>query len=225
MRRMPYPPGTAPARRTRAWLDAIRDRVAPRPGLRIDPTRCALLVIDMQRYFADPRGRCYLPATDDAVPGIRTLLDAWRRRAGTVIFTQHAHAGAHDLGMLAKFFTDHIRVGEPEAEIVAALAPAAGEPVLRKTTYDAFHGTPLEAILIERRCTQVLVTGVLTHICCETTARSAFCRGFEVYVAADATASSCEERQLGSLLAMADCVAVVMSVAEILEPCVAHRSS
>lgn len=199
--------------------------MTPRPGLRIDPTRCALLIIDMQRYFADPRGRCYLPATEDAILGIRALLEAWRGRDGTVIFTQHAHAGGQDLGMLAKFYTDHIHAGEPDAEIIAPLTPVSGETVLRKTTYDAFHGTPLEAILIERRCTQVLVTGVLTHICCETTARTAFCRGFEVYVAADAMASSCEERQLGSLLAMADCVAIVMSVAEILERCTTHRSS
>lgn len=225
MRRKPYPPGIDGAQRTRAWLAAIRERVTPRPDLRLDPARCAMLVIDVQRYFADPRGRCYLPSAEEAVPGIRALLEAWRRSAGTVVFTQHAHEGAHDLGMLGKFFTDHIRAGEPEAEILASLAPAAGEPVLRKTTYDAFQGTPLEAILAERGCTQVLVTGVLTHICCETTARSAFCRGFEVYVVADATASSCEERHLGSLLALADCVAVVMSVAEILERCAARRSS
>ena len=195
------------------------------PTLRIDPPRCALLVIDVQRYFADPRGRCYLPATEEAIPGMRTLLDAWRGIGGTVVFTQHAHEGERDLGTLAKFFTDHIRVGDPDAEIIPTLAPAPGEPVLRKTTYDAFLGTPLASILAERGCTQVLVTGVLTHICCETTARSAFCRGFEVYVAADATASSSEERHLGSLFSMADCVAVVMSVAEILERCAPRRSS
>jgi nicotinamidase-related amidase len=224
MRRKPYPPGSDRASRTRGWLEEIQDAVAPRPGLRIDPPRCALLVIDMQRYFADPRGRCYLPATDDAIPGIRALLDAWRGIGGAVVFTQHAHEGRHDLGMLGKFFSDHIRAGEPDAEIIRALAPAPGEPVLRKTTYDAFRETPLESILAEHGCTQVLVTGVLTHICCETTARSAFCRGFEVYVAADATASNSEERHIGSLLAMADCVAIVMSVEEIRERCGPRRS-
>ena len=66
---------------------------------------------------------------------------------------------------------------------------------------------------------QVVVTGVLTHMCCETTARSAFCRGFEVYVGADATASSSEERHLQSLLAMADSVAVILGSEEILERC------
>jgi isochorismate hydrolase len=56
-------------------------------------------------------------------------------------------------------------------------------------------------------------------MCCETTARSAFCRGFEVYVGADATASSSEERHLQSLLAMADSVAVILGSGEILDRC------
>ncbi len=95
----------------------------------------------------------------------------------------------------------------------------ADEFVLRKTTYDAFLGTDLEAILRSRKIDQVLVTGVLTHMCCETTARSAFCRGFQVHVAADATAASNEERHIGSLLAMADSVAIVESTGEILKQC------
>ena len=48
--------------RTDAWLAAVRAQTAPRPHLRLDVDRCALLVIDMLRYFAEPGGRCYLPA-------------------------------------------------------------------------------------------------------------------------------------------------------------------
>jgi nicotinamidase-related amidase len=206
-------------RRTAAWLAAVRAATAPRPHLRIDPTRCALLVIDMLRYFADPRGRCFLPASRAASGRIALLLEAWRRRGALVVFTRHAHEGEHDLGMLGRFFSDHIRMGQPEAEIVAPLAPRDDEPVVRKTTYDAFLDTPLAGILSARRVEQLLITGVLTQMCCETTARSAFCRGYEVYVAADGTASSSEERHAHSLVSMADCVAVVMSTREILDRC------
>jgi isochorismate hydrolase len=80
-------------------------------------------------------------------------------------------------------------------------------------------GTGLQELLHERRMEQVLVTGVLTHMCCETTARSAFCRGFEVYVAADGTATSSEDRHVCSLMSMADSVALIMSVAEVLDGC------
>jgi isochorismate hydrolase len=136
-----------------------------------------------------------------------------------VVFTRHGHEGPHDLGVMGKFWGDYIRADEPDAEILSQLSPNAGEPVIRKTTYDAFVGTDLAQILEDRGIEQVLVTGVLTHMCCETTARSAFCRGFEVYVVADGTASSSEERHCASLMAMADSVAVVMSADEVLERC------
>jgi nicotinamidase-related amidase len=207
------------ADRCAEWLFSVRSSVPSRPHLSIDTARCCLLVIDMLHYFAHPAGRCYLPATQAIVPRIKALLDVWRRLEALVVFTQHCHDGEHDLGMLGRFFSDYIRAGTIDAEFLDALAPHEGEAVIRKTTYDGFMGTSLDEILHDKRIDQILVTGVLTHMCCETTARSAFCRGFEVYVAADATASSSEERHLCSLGSMADSVAVIMSVEEILERC------
>jgi len=63
---------------------------------------------------------------------------------------------------------------------------------------------------------------VLTHMCVETTARSAFCRGFEAYVPVDAVASTNEDRHLSSLLNMADSVAVMLDTKEVLEACAAN---
>lgn len=172
--------------------------------------------MDMNVYFATPAGRSYLPMTEQIIPNLNLLIDYWRTVGAAVIFTRHGHEGEHDLGMLGRFFSDYIRVDEPESEIIPELSPHDHETVIQKKTYDAFLGTLLNSILEEKEIDQVLVTGVLTHMCCETTARSAFCRGFEVYVAVDAMASSSEERHLGSLLSMADSVAVMMSTAEIL---------
>jgi nicotinamidase-related amidase len=201
------------------WLDTLRLEAAPRPQLVLSPTRCAMLIIDMNNYFADPGGRCFLPAAATVAPRIRELLDAWRGAGGQVVFTRHGHEHPGDLGMLGRFFSDHIDARGEEAEIIEALAPGDDEPVLGKTTYDAFLGTPLEPILRDRGIDQVLITGVLTHMCCETTARSAFCRGFEVYVPVDATASSSLELHLGSLRSMADAVAVLVGVDEVLALC------
>ena len=219
MRTAGYVTASSLAGRTRVWLEEIRSSVPPRPGLALDPDRCALLVIDMNRYFAHPRGRCYLPATAAIAPRIEALLAAWRARGGTVVFTRHGHEGPHDLGMMGKFWDDYIRAGEAEAELLPQFSPAEDEALIRKTTYDAFAGTALGQLLDGHQVEQVLVTGVLTHMCCETTARSAFCRGFEVYVAADGSATSSEERHLNSLLSMADSVAVILSVDEVLERC------
>jgi bifunctional isochorismate lyase/aryl carrier protein len=211
------------ARSCREWLKRVRSNVAPRPGLQIDPSRCALLVIDMVRYFAEPTGRCFLPAAAAVTPRIARLVSAWHSFGGAVVFTRHGHEGPQDLGMLGRFFDDYIRAGEPESELIDALAPGRGDRVLRKTTYDAFLGTALAEHLEQAGASQVLVTGVLTHMCCETTARAAFCRGFEVYLAADAAASSSEERHVASLEALADAVAIVLSTEEILERCAASR--
>lgn len=206
-----------------AWLAKIRAAVPPRPKLQLDPRRCALLVVDALRYFVSPEGRCFLPAAPAAVSNIALLLDAWHGDGGPVVFTRHCHAGPQDLGMLGRFFSDHIRCGEPDSELSPKLVPGPADLVLRKTTYDAFLGTGLEELLNERQVRQVLVTGVLTHMCCETTARAAFCRGFEVYFAPDATASSTEALHLGALLGLADSVAVMMSTPEILKLCKSSR--
>ena len=210
--------------KTAEWLGRVRESAAPRPHLVLDPAKAALLVVDMLVYFADPAGRCFLPAALPAAARIRAILDAWRGRGGPVVFTRHGHEGVGDLGMLGRFFSDYIKDGEPDAAIIGSLAPAPGEAVFRKTTYDAFLGTPLEPTLRDRGVEQVVVTGVLTHMCVETTARAAFCRGFEVYVPVDAAASSSEERHVGSLLAMADAVAIATSAKEVIARCASRIS-
>jgi bifunctional isochorismate lyase/aryl carrier protein len=205
--------------RAEAWLERIRAGVAPRPNLVFKPGKAALLVVDMLHYFAHPDGRTYLPATAPIIPRIAAIIAAFRKNNGTIIYTRHCHHGEHDLGMLGKFFSDYIRAGEKDAEIVSELAPAPGEMVIPKTTYDGFLGTGLQFELKENDIDQVLITGVLTHMCCETTARSAFCRGFEVFMPVDATASNTEERHIGSLMGLADSVAIMLSTKEVLWHC------
>ncbi len=211
--------GEEPDAKTAFWLSEIRSKVAPRPHLVLNPSCAALLVIDMQRYFAHPNGRCFLPSTRAVVPRIRMLLDVWRERGGLTVFTRHGHSGQGDLGMLGRFFSDFIKDGEDEASIVDALLPMQGEIVISKTTYDAFLHTSLESYLRDRQIRQVVITGVLTHMCVETTARSAFCRGFEVYIPADGTATGREELHFHSLLAAADAVAMITSVDEVMQLC------
>jgi isochorismate hydrolase len=206
------------------WLQAVKAATAPRPQFVLEPDDCALLVIDMLRYFADPAERCYLPITAAITPAIVSLLTAWRSRGGTVIYTRHCHSGPEDLGLMGKFYSDYIRAGRPEAEIITALAPQKSELIVSKQTYDAFIGTALEAELTKRSIKQVLITGILTHMCCESTARSAFCRGFEVYLPVDALASNREARHVEALIAMADCIASVTHTREVLEKCAMNKS-
>lgn len=140
--------------------------------------------------------------------------------------------------MLGRFYDELIHCDDEDSQLIGDLIDgiphsnegtgghlAPRERVVRKTTYDAFFDTALEAFLRDNEVEQVLIVGVLTHLCCETTARSAFVRGFEVYVAADATATSSESLHLGSLMALADGFGVVMSTEEVLQVCETSRSS
>jgi len=197
------------------WLDLIRTYTRPHPDLILKHDRCALVIVDMLRYFASPEGRVYLPSTKAIIPEISRLLEYWRRIGGVVVFTRHCHDGASDLGMLGKFFSDYIRCGKEESEIIPELAPAHGERIFRKNTYDAFYNTDLDKYLKSRSVEQVLITGVLTQMCCETTARSAFVRGYEVYVPADALTTSSEQLHIGSLINLASGFAVITDSADV----------
>lgn len=202
--------------RASEWLALLGDCARPRPHLSVETSRCALLVIDMLRYFAHPGGRAYIPSSEAVLPGLGRLLQLWRGSGGTVVFTRHCHTGPEDLGMLGKFFEDYIRCGESDSEIIEELEPMPAERVLLKNTYDGFHGTGLDEYLLELGLDQVLITGVLTQMCCETTARSAFVRGFEVFVPVDALTTTTEELHLCSLRSMASCCAVITSTEELL---------
>ena len=65
--------------------------------------------------------------------------------------------------------------------------------VIKKTQYDGFYQTPLEDILREKGISQLVITGVMSHLCCETTARTAFVRGFTVFFPIDGTATYNED--------------------------------
>ena len=98
---------------------------------------------------------------------------------------------------------DLIIEGTPDAELIADLHRKDGDQLIEKFTYSAFRGTPLEEALRERKVEEVIVTGVMTNLCCETTAREAFVRGFRVFFSTDATGTSSEELHEATLMNMA----------------------
>jgi nicotinamidase-related amidase len=197
--------------------EKLAQQASRRPHLSLVPRKCALLVVDAIRCFLDPAGQAWLPAYEPVLPNIERLLECWRGFGGTVVFTRHCHRPDDDGGMLGRFYSSIIRCGDPGSDLV--FDPLPGEHVVRKTSYDSFYGTLLEPLLRESGVSQVLVSGVLTHLCCETTARSAFVRGFQVYAAVDAMASRSPELHAGSLLAMADGFGVMMSTETVAGIC------
>jgi len=205
-------------RKNQEWMRLVRPymsshRVAEH---RFSPGDSALLVIDMQKYFLDENSHAYLPGAKGAVENVERLLSAYRARSLPVIFTRHAHPRDQRPGAMARWWGDLLREGDEKSEIVPRLMPRRGEKVIRKSRYSAFAGTDLERTLRSYGASSVLVTGVMTHLCCETTARDAFVHDFDVFFVIDGTASETEDLHVSSLKTLTDGFAIPVTTAEVL---------
>ena len=173
-----------------------------------DPARLALLIIDMQRDFIEPGGFGAALGNDvrrlaPAVPVVAKLLDRFRELGLTIIHTKECHrpdladcppakrSRGHgslrigDPGPMGRILID----GEPGNDFVAALRPRTGEVVIPKPGKGAFYATRLQDELRSRGISHLLLTGVTTEVCVQTTMREANDRGYECLLAEDATES------------------------------------
>lgn len=138
--------------------------------------RSALVVVDVQKAFDDVGywGRRDNPACEE---NVAALIEAWRQREQPVVFVRHDSTKEGS----------PLRPGEPGNELKDAVS---GEPDLLvvKSVNSAFHGSPdLAAWLREYGVGGIVVCGIQTNMCCETTARVAANLGFDMRFAIDAT--------------------------------------
>ena len=173
-----------------------------------DPARTALVCIDFQRDFVEPGGFGETLGNDvstlrPAIAPTERVLAAARDLGLTVIHTREGHRP--DLADLFPAKRDRgaptLRIGDEGPmgrilvrgsrghDIIPELYPAAGEVVLDKPGKGAFYATDLETILRARGVTHLILTGVTTEVCVQTTAREANDRGFDCLVLADCTGS------------------------------------
>lgn len=195
-------------RQIRRWKHALAPFLRNAPPA--DPTTSALLVIDMQRYFADVGA--------PAVVAIRAAVEACRTRGVPVIFTQHGHApDGSDAGMLGDWWRDIIIETSTDHQLLGETGYRDGDLVVAKRRYNAFFETDLLETLRSRSVRDLVIAGVMTNLCVETTARDAFVRDFRVRVLMDATATSTEEMHVASLLNLAFGFAYLQTAAEWIE--------
>ncbi|MDQ7821238.1 MAG: isochorismatase family protein [Candidatus Eremiobacteraeota bacterium] len=170
----------------------------------------ALLVIDMQEFFR--------PIAAPVLENVNALIGACRRASVPVIFTRHGHRDlSRDGGILAEWWGTLAMVGTPEWELLRELTVAEDEKIIDKMRYSAFHGTDLHQHLTSLTRDQLIITGVMTNCCCETTAREAFMNDYRVFFVSDATATADEELHLSSLRNLAYAFAHVESTKGLLE--------
>jgi len=183
--------------------------VQAQPGeFEFDRRTTALLSIDFQRDFMEAGGFGESLGNDvstvrAAIEPARRVLAAARAAGLVVIHTREGHRA--DLTDLFPAKRDRgkpsLRIGDPGPmgrilvrgapghDIVPELAPSAGEPVVDKPGKGAFYATDLETILRARQITHLIIMGVTTEVCVQTTAREANDRGFECLILEDCTGS------------------------------------
>lgn len=184
--------------KSHAMLDTLASLRARHTGIVFCRERSALLVLDMQEYFLRLISHAFIPSAPAILPNLQSLITNYRSSNLPIIFTRHVNTDA-DAAMMSRWWRDVIRTDSSDSAISAALDTSAGV-LIEKSQYDAFYRTRLEEVLRGRGVEQIVVTGVMTHLCCETTARSAFVRGFEVFFCVDGTATYTEELHRSSLL-------------------------
>jgi isochorismate hydrolase len=190
-----------------AYLEKIKDynirRASP------VSQRTALLVIDLQHYF---NAMC-----KPIVENVLSLIDACRHAHIPVVYTRHGHRDPQkDGGMLGKWWGDLILYGSRPWELNDELNPSSAELLLDKNRYSAFHNSDLNGWLRQRSIEDVIISGVMTNCCCETTAREAFVRDYRVFFVADATATINEELHLASLKNLAYGFCYVVETEELI---------
>lgn len=188
----------------------------------LNPPKSALLVIDMQNDFLNPRSPAYTQNARYIISNLQKLIKTARKHKIPVIYTAHCHQNPEiDGGMTAQWWPEiknrqTLVAGSKGAEIIKELAPLPNEKIIYKHRYSAFYNTDLEIYLRGLSVTDLIVTGIMTGICVESTVRDAFFRDYKVFVIADATAAGEEELHINSLKILAYAFAYVTTTKDIL---------
>jgi ureidoacrylate peracid hydrolase len=198
--------------------------------------KTALIIIDMQNGFCHEDGFMNKIGLDwttsrDAIGPVKQLADAARAADLPVFYTRYTlNPDYSDAGLITEIFPEIMEAKGMvrdtwDAEIVPELAPQPGDRVIDKTRYSAFYDTDLEQQLRDLKTEALIVCGVTTNVCVESTVRDAFFRDIRVIVPSDATAAVTPELHEGALEDFRYSFGPVVTVAELEEAMQAMTTS
>ena len=177
----------------------------------------ALLIIDMQDFFLNRKSHAFLPASEVIIEPIKKLKKLFNENNRIVVFTKYGlKSVSKQSSIMDEWWGDSLKINDPLAKIDKRFK-IEDAVLLEKQTYDCFRDTKLYELLKENNCKQVVIAGVATHLCCETTARSAFCHNFEVFLPIDCLATYTEELHLNTLKAASHGFGIPVTSKELLE--------
>jgi nicotinamidase-related amidase len=176
---------------------------------KIDSKHVVLLVIDVQNFFR----RIVQPVLGN----ILRVIQSCRKRNVSIIFTQHGHTDPdRDGGVLGRWWSQMIISGTEDWKFIPEIKVESNEIVIPKKRYSAFFETDLDKILQSRGIQDLIISGVMTNLCCETTARDAFMRDYRVFFLIDGTATGRGEHHLATLKNLGFGFAYLMTCGELI---------
>ena len=208
--------------------DSLPDWIMPWPTFEVDWARAALMIIDYQNYSSSPDcglipmiverhpkvAEYYVPRVRESIVSTRRLLDSFRQLKREVIFTRHGALLPDGRDMIerrqrrdadARDQSDRPTLwskGSVEHQIVEQLAPLDHELIIDKNASSPFNGSGIDQILRNLQLDTLVMAGMATDMCVETTARDAADRGYNVIVVEDAVATFFERHHHAALSAM-----------------------
>lgn len=202
--------------KTQSWLERIKP--FNQHQIQFQKDRSALLVIDMQKFFLDPNSPTFTVGGSVILPGIKKLIKAFREAGRPVIYTTHVHhPSLNDAGIMEWWWEGMCLEGSEESKVHEELAPLPHEKVIAKHRYSSFYNTDLETVLRVLKIEDLVISGIMTNLCCESTARDAYFRDYRVFFLADGTGSIREEMHLASLLNISYGFGYVTTIDEIVK--------
>jgi nicotinamidase-related amidase len=211
----PYVTADTLDEKTKSWLEKIEPFNLHR--MEINRGAVGLLVIDMQKFFLDPDSPTFTCGGLAVLPNVKRLVDAFRRAGRPVIFTRHVHhPDGLDAGIMGWWWEGTCLEGTEESEVHGDIAPLAHEKVVDKHRYSAFYNTDLETVARCLGLEDLVIAGIMTNMCCESTTRDAYYRDYRVFFTADGTGSINEEMHLATLLNVAFGFAYVTTTDDII---------
>lgn len=210
------------------------------------PSKTALLVIDMQNFAVTPQYGWgpiltrYYPhiasyflerVQEEVIPNVKALLNCFREQRLQIIYTSvgpHTSNGSDYLRMRNAAASERIptlsAVGSREHTIISPLAPQRDEIILNKVSQGAFTSTGIDLILRNLGIDTLVITGVHTNSCVETTARQAVDLGYKTLLVADATAAFDQESHDATLRTFRKLLGRVAHTQRVIETLSAHDS-
>ena len=160
----------------------------------VNPKRTALLVIEMQKVF-----RTDLKIiSDKQLVNIKAIIDASEKAGVNIIYVRHNDSSEISKSMVDWWNGDKIEYGSDGWKMLDGF-DTTGKIIVDKNQYSAFFKTELNDVLQAKKIEDVIIVGVMTNCCCETTAREAFMYGYRVFFINDATSTFNEELHLAAL--------------------------